>query len=159
VGYNVQAAVDTKHHLIVEHDVTNVGNDHGQLSRMALSAKNAIGKPKLKVVADRGYFSEPEIRACDLNDISAYVPKPLTSASWKKGLFTKADFVYVAKSDLCSRASGDRPLPRKMLVSGRRSPALAELMDNISARLISVATLTISNINSGRQKTERSPPS
>ena len=55
---------------------------------MAVSAKDAMGKPKLKVVADRGYFSGPEIRACDLNDISAYVPKPLTSASRKKGLFT-----------------------------------------------------------------------
>jgi transposase len=57
VGYNVQVAVDTKHHLIVEHEVTNVGNDHGQLSKMAVSAKDAMGKPKLKVVADRGYFS------------------------------------------------------------------------------------------------------
>jgi len=70
VGYNVQVAVDTKHHLIVEHEVTNVGNDHGQLSRMALAAKKAMGKSKLKVVADRGYFSGPEIRACALNDIS-----------------------------------------------------------------------------------------
>lgn len=63
VSYNVQAAVDTKHHLIVEHEVTNVGNDHGQLSRMAVSAKDAMGRSKLKVVADRGYFSGPEIRA------------------------------------------------------------------------------------------------
>ena len=84
VGYNVQAAVDTKHHLIVEHEVTNVGNDHGQLSKMAISAKRAMGRSKLKVVADRGYFSRPEIRACDLNGISAYVPKPLTSASPEK---------------------------------------------------------------------------
>src|ERR1700761_5197458 len=62
VGYNVQVAVDTKHHLIVEHEVTNVGNDHGQLGRMAVSARRAMAKPKLKVVADRGYFSGPEIR-------------------------------------------------------------------------------------------------
>jgi hypothetical protein len=112
VGYNVQAAVDTKHHLIVEHEVTNVGNDHGQLSKIALSAKNAMGKPKLKVVADRGYFSGPEIRACDLNDISAYVPKPLTSASRKKGLFTKADFVYVAQSDVYRCPAGERAIHR-----------------------------------------------
>ncbi|MGF6725402.1 hypothetical protein P3T43_004780 [Paraburkholderia sp. GAS41] len=94
MGYNVQTAVDIKHHLIVAHEVTNVGNDHGQLSRMAISAKNAMGKARPKVVADRGYYSGPEIRACDLGNISAYVPKPLTSASRKKGLFTKADFVY-----------------------------------------------------------------
>ena len=111
VGYNVQAAVDAKHHLIVEHEVTNVGNDHGQLSRMALLAKTAMGKTKLKFLADRGYFSGPEIRACDLNNISAYVPKP-TSASRKKGLFTKADFVYMAKSDLYRCPAGERSIHR-----------------------------------------------
>jgi transposase len=112
VGYNVQAAVDTKHHLIVEHEVTNVGNDHGQLSKMAISAKRAMGRSKLKVVADRGYFSGPEIKACDLNGISAYVPKPLTSASRKKGLFTKADFIYVAKSDTYRCPAGERAIHR-----------------------------------------------
>jgi len=112
VGYNVQAAVDAKHHLIVAHQVTNVGNDHGQLSRMATSAKNAMGKPTLKVVADRGYFSGPEIRACDLNNISAYVPKPLTSASRKKGLFTKADFVYETRTDVYRCPAGERAIHR-----------------------------------------------
>jgi hypothetical protein len=112
VGYNVQAAVDAKHHLIVEYEVTNVGNDHVQLSRMALPANTAMGKTKLKVLADRGYFSGPEIRACDLNNISAYVPKPLTSASRKKGLYTKADFVYMAKSDLYRCPAGERAIHR-----------------------------------------------
>ncbi|MGF6244739.1 hypothetical protein P3T20_007385 [Paraburkholderia sp. GAS206C] len=64
-----------------------------------MSAKSAMGKPKLKVLADRGYFSGPDIRACKLAGIKAYVPKPLTSASRKKGLFTKRDFVYVARND------------------------------------------------------------
>src|ERR1700684_3195946 len=99
VGYNVQAAVDTKHHLIVEHEVTNVRSDQGQLSRMASLAKNAMGKPNLKVLADRGYFSGPDIRACELAGIKAYVPKPLTSALRKKGLFTKRYFIYVARND------------------------------------------------------------
>jgi hypothetical protein len=108
VGYNVQAAVDTKHHLIVEHEVTNIGSDHGQLSRMASSAKSAMGKPKLKVLADRGYFSGPDIRACELAGITAYVPKPLTSASRKKGLFTKRDFIYVARNDEYRCPAGER---------------------------------------------------
>jgi transposase len=112
VGYNVQAAVDTKHHLVVEHEVTNIGNDHGQLSRMALAAKKAMGISNLKVVADRGYFSGPEIRTCDLNGILAYVPKPLTSASRKKGLFTKADFVYEARSDVYRCPAGERAIYR-----------------------------------------------
>lgn len=112
VGYNVQAAVDTKHHLVVEHEVTNIGNDHGQLSRMALAAKKAMGVSNLKVVADRGYFSGLEIRACDLNGIRAYVPKPLTSASRKKGLFTKADFVYEARNDVYRCPAGERAIYR-----------------------------------------------
>jgi len=112
VGYNVQVAVDTKHHLIVEHEVTNVGGDHGQLSRIAQSAKNTMGKPRLKVLADRGYFSGPDIRACDLAGITAYVPKPLTSASRKKGLFTKRDFVYVARNDEYQCPAGERAIRR-----------------------------------------------
>jgi hypothetical protein len=96
----------------VAHEVTNVGNDHGQLSRMAISAKTTMGKHKVKVVADRGYFSGPEIQACDLNDISAYVPKPLTSASRKKRLFTKADFVYESKADVYRCPADERAIHR-----------------------------------------------
>src|SRR5258708_7705982 len=66
----------------------------------------------LALVADRGYFSGPEIRACDLNDISAYVPKPLTSASRKKGLLTRADLVHVAKSDVYRCPAGERAIHR-----------------------------------------------
>ncbi|SOE87268.1 Transposase DDE domain-containing protein [Burkholderia sp. YR290] len=112
VGYNVQTAADTKHHLIVEHEVTNIGGDHGQLSRMALSAKNAMGKLKLKALADRGYFSGPDIRTCELAGITTYVPKPLTSASRKKGLFTKPDFIYVAKNDEYRCPAGERAILR-----------------------------------------------
>ncbi len=112
VGYNVQTAVDTKHHLIVEHEVTNIGGDHGQLSRMALLAKNAMGKLKLKVLADRGYFSGPDIRVCELAGIATYVPKPLTSASRKKGLFTKRDFIYVARNDEYRCPAGERAILR-----------------------------------------------
>lgn len=74
---------------------------------MALSAKDTMGRSKLKVVAERGYVSGPEIRACDLNEISAYVPKPLPSASRRKDLFTKADFVYVAKGDVYRCLAGE----------------------------------------------------
>ena len=46
----------TKHHLIVVHDVINVGNDRSQLARMAKEAKATLGMDNLDVVADRGYF-------------------------------------------------------------------------------------------------------
>ena len=64
VGFNVQVAVDTEHHLIVTHEVTNDGTDRSQLSHVANQTKAALGVDKLDAVADRGYFSSEEIRAC-----------------------------------------------------------------------------------------------
>ena len=78
-GYNVQTAVDAKHHLIVTHEVTNLGHDRTQLANMAKQAKETIGEPSLDVVADRGYFSGPEILACDRAGITTYLPKPQTA--------------------------------------------------------------------------------
>lgn len=99
VGYNVQTAVDTKHHLIVAHEVTNVGNDRSQLSTMAKQARTAMGAQEITVIADRGYFKGEEILACHEAGITALVPKPLTSNNKAKGLFDKQDFPYVADQD------------------------------------------------------------
>ncbi len=90
VGYNVQTAVDTKHHLIVEHGVTNIGDDHGQLSKMAFLAKNAMDRPKLKALADRGYFSDPDIPACELAGIKTYVPSHLPRHQGRRGSLPSA---------------------------------------------------------------------
>jgi len=96
VGYNVQAAVDAKHHLIVAHEVTNTGHDRDQLSGMAGQAKAAMGLQALDVLADRGYFDGEEVLACEGIGVTPYVPKPLTSGSKAKGRFGKQDFVYLA---------------------------------------------------------------
>jgi hypothetical protein len=79
VGYNVQVAVDTKHHLIVTHDVINVGNDRSQLARMAKETKATLGTESLDVVADRRYFDSEEILACEESGITVTLPKPMTS--------------------------------------------------------------------------------
>jgi transposase len=100
VGYNVQAAVDAKHHLIVAHEVTNTGHDRDQLSGMAGQAKAAMGLQALDVLADRGYFSGEEVLACEGIGVAPYVPKPLTSGSKAKGRFGKQDFVYLADDDV-----------------------------------------------------------
>jgi hypothetical protein len=99
VGYNVQTAVDAQHHLIVAHDVTNVGNDRDQLSNMAGQAKAAMGVEALDVLADRGYFKGEEVLACEPLGVTPYVPKPLTSGSKAAGRFGKQDFVYIPEED------------------------------------------------------------
>src|SRR5882757_5903438 len=99
VGYNVQTAVDAQHHLIVAHDVTNVGHDRDQLSNMAGQAKAAMGVEALDVLADRGYFKGEEVLACEPLSVTPYVPKPLTSGSKAAGRFGKQDFVYIPEED------------------------------------------------------------
>ena len=112
VGYNVQAAVDAKHHLIVAHEVTNVGSDRAQLSPMAQAAREAMGKDKLKAVADRGYYSGAQIKACHDAGIATILPKPMTSNAKAEGRFDKADFIYVARDDEYQCPAGQRAIYR-----------------------------------------------
>jgi len=113
VGYNVQTAVDTKHHLIVAHEVTNVGNDRGQLSNMASQAKDAMGVEALEVLADRGYFKGEEILACEPLGVTPILPKPLTSGAKADGRFGKQDFIYIAEQNAYRCPAGQR-LPHHM---------------------------------------------
>src|ERR1700727_3448516 len=108
VGYNVQSAVDTKHHLIVTHEVINVGSDRSQLSRMSEQARAAIGSEAIEAVADRGYYSGEEIVACEQVGITVYLPKPMTSGLLAKGRFGKQDFVYVAADDVYLCPAGEQ---------------------------------------------------
>jgi transposase len=108
VGYNVQTAVDAKHHLIVAHEVTNVGHDRTQLFNMAKQAKEVLGTDELDAVADRGYFKGEEILACDEAGITTYLPKPQTSGSACKGLFSKRDFIYKPEDDEYQCPAGER---------------------------------------------------
>jgi len=107
VGYNVQTAVDTKHHLIVAHDVTTSGSDRSQLAPMSKLTKQVLEVDKLDVVADRGYFSNEQILKCADADITVTLPKPQTSNNKLKGLFVKADFRYVPDHDLYVCPAGE----------------------------------------------------
>ena len=100
VGYNVQTAVDTKNHLIVAHEVTNVGTDRHQLANIAEQARTEMGVETLDAVADRGYYTSEEILACEEAGITVTLPKPMTSTSKAAGRFGKQDFVYVASDDV-----------------------------------------------------------
>jgi transposase len=112
VGYNVQTAVDAKHHLIVAHEVTNVGHDRTQLANMAKQAREATGNDELKVVADRGYYKGEEILTCEEAGITTYLPKPQTSGNMAQGLFAKRDFIYQSEDDVYECPAGER-LPRR----------------------------------------------
>ena len=112
VGYNVQTAVDTKHHLIVAHEVTNLGHDRTQLFSMAKQARSAMGTQDLTALADRGYFNGPEILDCDQAGITPLVPKPLTSNSKAEGRFDKRDFAYIAEDDEYRCPAGQRAIKR-----------------------------------------------
>jgi len=94
VCYNVQTAVDSKHKLIVEHEVTNNPTDHAQLAVMALKAKETLQVEQMNVLADMGYFDGAEVKKCADAGVTAYIPKPLTSSGTKRGLYTKDDFHY-----------------------------------------------------------------
>ena len=108
VGYNVQVAVDTEHHLIVTHEVTNVGTDRSQLAHMAKETKAALEANTLDVVADRGYFNSEEILACEEAGITVTLPKPMTSNSKAEGRFGKQDFRYMAEEDIYVCPAGER---------------------------------------------------
>jgi transposase len=108
VGYNVQTAVDTEHHLIVAHEVTNVGNDTAHLSNIAGQTKAALGVERLEAIADRGYFDGEEILACDRADITVTLPKPQRSGAKSEGRFGKQDFVYLADENVYRCPAGEK---------------------------------------------------
>jgi transposase len=108
VGYNVQVAVETKNHLIITHEVTNSGSDRAQLANVAKRAKAVLQTEKLDAVADRGYFSSPEILECHEAGIAVTLPKPMTSGAKADGRFGRQDFVYIAEEDVYRCPAGER---------------------------------------------------
>ena len=108
VGYNVQTAVDSKHHLIAAHQVTNATSDRSQLSSMAGQASQALDAKDLTVLADPGYYQGEEIVDCYEAGITALVPKVDTSSSKTKGRYSKADFRYDAERNEYICPAGQR---------------------------------------------------
>jgi transposase len=107
VGYNVQVAIDTEHHLIVAHEVTNTGSDRAQLAHMAKEAQAVLEADKLEAVADRGYYDGQEILACEEAGVTVTLPKPMTSGAKAEGRFGKQDFVYLPEEDVYRCPAGE----------------------------------------------------
>jgi len=123
VGYNVQTAVDAEHHLIVAHEVTNVGHDRTQLQPMAVKARDATGCEQLTALADRGYFNGEQVLACEGTGVLPCVPKTDTSSAAKRGLFTRQDFIYDAEHDHYTCPAGQK------LTRSRRRPNRKDDLD------------------------------
>jgi transposase len=108
VGYNVQVATETAHHLIIAHEVTNVGSDRSQLAKTAKAAKEVLQVDKLEAVADRGYYHGEEIKTCADAGITVTLPKPSTSGAKSEGRFGKQDFAYLADEDVYRCPAGEK---------------------------------------------------
>jgi transposase len=111
VGYNVQVAVDAKHKLIVEQQVTNQVVDMGLLTETAEPAKEILGVERIAVVADRGYFKIEDIEACETAGMEPYVPRPQRGPAVRAGLFRKDEFHYDRESDSFLCPVGQRLQP------------------------------------------------
>src|SRR6202051_5401982 len=111
VGYTVQVAVDTKHKLIVEQQVTNQVVDMGLLTQTAEPAKEILGVERIAVVGDKGYFKIEDIEACEQAGMDAYVPRPQRGPSVRAGLFRKDEFRYDPVSDSFLCPAGPRLHP------------------------------------------------
>jgi transposase len=123
VGYNVQTAVDAEHHLIVAHEVTNLGHDRTQLEPMALKAQAATGCEELTALADRGYFNGEQVLACEGTGVLPCVPRTDTSSAAQRGFFTRHDFIYDAEKDHYTCPAGQQ------LTRSRRRPTRRDDMD------------------------------
>ena len=120
VGYNVQLAVDADHHLILAHEVTNIGSDRAQLVPMGTLAREASGEASITVLADRGYYSGDQIVACEGKGVDPIIPKTETSGGALRGRFTIQDFVYDRQNDRYTCPAGH--LLTQAEISSRRGP-------------------------------------
>jgi hypothetical protein len=166
VGYNVQAAVDIEHHLIIAHDVTNVGTDVSQLAPMAQLTKAALETERLEVVADRGYFSSEQILACEEAGVTVTLPsrKPRatgsragsssrTSATWRQRTCTCAlpaksspTTTPTRKMDGCCAAIGPahvQPAPSGTVAHPARNAASPDGSMSTSSRRCSAGSRRI----------------
>lgn len=122
-AYNVQAAVDAEHALIVAQQVTDQAADNRSLQPMAEAAKAAVGESAqtLNVVADAGYSNGEQAEACEAKGILPHVPANRAVNNQGDGtLFDRTKFTYQAESDTFLCPAG-QTLARKQLVRKDRS--------------------------------------
>ena len=113
IGYNVQTAVDDKHHLIVAVDVVQSAVDQDQLYRMARRSQRQLQEKTMRVLADAGYSSGRQFKRCQAHGLRPYVPVNRSINNHGDGqLFDKSAFSYHANGDYYACPAGET-LPRK----------------------------------------------
>ena len=112
ICYNVQTAVDSKHKLIIDHEVINKATDSDQLSRMSKRAKEILGVEELEVLADKGYYDSVEIKECVDNGITPYIPEPASTVPRDVNIpqsgYYKDKFRYDAEEDVYICPGGNK---------------------------------------------------
>ena len=99
-GYNAQIVVDSKHKLVVTEDVVQDGKDHRQLAPMLVEAKRRLEVDELTGLADAGYYESTQLKRCEDEGITVYVPIPDSSAGIRKrGRHSLDEFTYDARGD------------------------------------------------------------
>jgi len=107
VAYNVQTSVDHKHKLICDFEVTNEPNDLGQLSPMALRAKQILEVEELDVLADKGYYETQCLKTCVENKIRPYVSKQKRANRTGDKDFYAENFSYDKQKDVYICPAGE----------------------------------------------------
>lgn len=102
-SYAMHAAVDAKHSLIVDYELTQDAADNNHLSSIASAAKETLGVKTLTVCADAGYYDTVDLKACEDHQITTYVPVPEPKISKKTNVPTPEyyhdNFPYDPTSD------------------------------------------------------------
>jgi transposase len=106
-GYNVQQAVDTKHKLIVTHEVTRQRNDHGSLMPVASAAQAALEAKSMTALADTGYMNGAQAQGCEDKGITPVVPMQEAAHTRADGLYPKTQFVYDRLTDTYRCPAGE----------------------------------------------------
>jgi transposase len=117
VGYNIQAAVDSKNRMIAATMTTNSINDMGLLAPVAGKAKEQLGGTGADVVADKGYYRGEDLKKCEEMDMTPNVAELKNSPSERVGLFGRNDFRHDPEKDIYICPAGRELLPQ----SGERS--------------------------------------
>lgn len=109
VSYNIQAAVDNKHNLVVATHTIN-RNDLNALSAIAIEAKENLGVDTYTALVDKGYHNGREITHCKDNNITTIVAHPAPGRSKESVTqpdYLVAKFIYNKENDTYECPQGE----------------------------------------------------